>query len=185
MEPEGPCLDFFVYLMTLREVLALVPPLAAFLYQSDNRLVKRKISASLWNRTTAFQTIFSHFISWAMLPYPRILTEAKERAILASPALLLLRPGHFEMFRTWQYLFSFSVVYICHVYTRTWGLCDKMLNRPRWRESGKKAMRCSCTSTGSAPLTLADSVIWFKICCLLITDIRGSIIQQNTGKKME
>jgi hypothetical protein len=62
MEPEGPCLYFFVYLMTLHEVLASVPPLAAFLYQSDKRPVKRKISASLGNRTTAFQPILSHLI---------------------------------------------------------------------------------------------------------------------------
>jgi hypothetical protein len=85
MESEGPCLYFFVYLMTLHEVLALVPPLATFLYQSVNRPVKRKISASLGNRTTAFKPILSHFVNWAMLPYPTILTEAKERAILAPP----------------------------------------------------------------------------------------------------
>ena len=63
MEPEGPYLYVFVHLKTLHEVLALVSPLAAFLYQSDNRLVKRKISASLGNRTTAFQPIFLHFIN--------------------------------------------------------------------------------------------------------------------------
>ena len=63
MEPKGPCLYFFVYLVTHHEVLALVPPLAAFLYQSDKRPVKRKVSASLGNRTTAFKPIFRHFIN--------------------------------------------------------------------------------------------------------------------------
>lgn len=130
MDPEVPCLYFFVYLMTPPEVLALVPPPATFLYQSDNRPVKRRVSASLGNRTTAFQTIFSHFINWAMLPYPRILTEAKERAMLAL-----------RSFRSVQnvtvFMLFFSVAHICHVYTRTWGLCDKILNRPRWQESGK------------------------------------------------
>ena len=64
MEPEGSCLYFFfVYLTTLHEALTFVPPLAAFLYQSDNRLVKRKISAPLGDRTTAFQPIFSHVIN--------------------------------------------------------------------------------------------------------------------------